>query len=71
MRVPGSARYLLSPTLGQAILFAGETATFWHERPARMVRTERAWAFGPMVVLLVLVLVDAWLLRGIWRVGRR
>ena len=67
MRVPGSARYLLSPTLGQAILFAGETATFWHERPVRMVRTERERAIGPMVALMALLAIDAWLVRGMWR----
>lgn len=70
-RVPGSARYLLSPTLGQAILFAGETSTFWHERPARLERTERDWPLGPLAALAALLLLDAWLLRGIARVGRR
>ncbi len=69
-RVPGSAHYLLAPTLGRAILFDGETATFWHERPARMHRTERDWPVGPMGLMLLLLALDALLVRGIFRVGR-
>ncbi len=71
LRVPGSAAYLLAPTLGQAILFAGETATFWHERPARLDRTEREWPLGPLALLALLLAIDLALLRGIARVGRR
>jgi hypothetical protein len=70
MRVPGTARYLLAPTLGQAILFAGETATFWHARPALPPRTESEWPLGPLALLLALLALDAWLLRGLARVGR-
>ena len=69
-RMPGSPRYHLAPTLGQAILFAGETATFWHERPADLSRTEPEWPTGPLLLLLSLLLLDAWLVRGILRVGR-
>lgn len=71
LRVPGSGRYLLAPTLGRAILFSGDTATFWHERPASMQRTEREWPLGPMALLLFLSVLDAWLVRGLLRVGRR
>lgn len=70
VRAPGSGRYLLAPTLGQAILFDGETATFWHERPAHLSRTERDWPTGPIALLLFLLILDAWLIRGILRVGR-
>jgi hypothetical protein len=71
LREPGTADFHLAPTIGQSILFAGETATFWHERPASLHRTERDWPLGPMALLSLLVALDAWLVRGILRVGRR
>ena len=67
LRVPGTARYLLSPTLGQAILFAGETATFWGERPESLERTERDWPLGPLLLLSAFLALGAWLLRGLRR----
>lgn len=65
--VPGSGRYLFAPTLGQAILFAGETATFWHERPARLARTESGWPIAPAIALFCVLALDAWLLRALAR----
>jgi hypothetical protein len=66
--IPGNARYLLAPTLGQAILFAGETATFWFDRP-EIEPTLSEWPVGPLLFLVGLVLFQLWLVRGIWRVG--
>ena len=66
--VPFSARYLLAPTLGQAMLFAGETTTSWDERPVPM-RGDRdaGWPIGAGLSLVVLGLAQVLLVRGLRR----
>lgn len=64
---PASARYLLAPTLGQAMLFSGETATFWFERPEPRERTDTDWPIGAALVLLAITALDVWLVRGLRR----
>jgi hypothetical protein len=44
--VPRSGRYLLAPTLGQAMLFAGSTATPWDAPPEPCGSPNTGWPIG-------------------------
>ncbi len=66
--VPMSARYLLAPTLGQAMLFSGETAAFWNDRPEeRDVPTAPEWPVGPALTLAAVLALEVWLVRALRR----
>lgn len=67
--VPVGDHYALAPTLGMAMLFAGETATPWFD--GAPVPTAPSSAPGlpilPALLSLFWIALDAWLLRGAWR----
>lgn len=69
MSLPLSGRYLLAPTLGQAMLFSGETATPWDERvpPSEVATTGTGWPIGAALMWLALLLVQALLARPMLR----
>lgn len=67
---PLGGRHLLAPTLGQAMLFSGATATrWWDERPERSAptRSETDWPAGPFALFALVLALDTWLVRGIVR----
>jgi hypothetical protein len=66
-RIPFGTRYLLAPTVGEAMLFSGETATFWFERPATRSATSSEWPIGSQVLLTLVVALVIALLRGVFR----
>lgn len=51
--VPLSGRYLLAPTLGQAMLFSGETATPWGEEVPLRRSEDTGWPLGALLLTLV------------------
>lgn len=65
-------RYALAPTLGMAMLFAGETATPWFGAQ-RVVASERGAALPwlPLALSAIMLALEAWLLRGALRAFRR
>lgn len=67
--VPRSGRYLLAPTLGQAMLFSGETATPWDERvpPPVVATASTGWPVGAALAWLALTLVQLALARPMLR----
>ncbi len=70
MSLPLSGRYLLAPTLGQAMLFSGETATTWDERvpPSDVATESTGWPVGPALLWLALTLLQLLLARPmLWR----
>jgi len=67
--VPLSGRYLLAPTLGQAMLFSGATATPWDERvpPTDVATSSTGWPVGAALAWLGLLLGQVVLMRPVFR----
>ena len=59
--MPRSGRYLLAPTLGQAMLFAGSTATPWDAPPEPCGSPDPGWPIGAALVFTLTLLAIAWL----------
>jgi hypothetical protein len=65
--MPVGDHYALAPTLGTAMLFAGETATPWFGDPvARASERRVSWPWLPALLAALSVAFDAWLVRGAW-----
>lgn len=60
--VPLSGRYLLAPTLGQAMLFSGTTARPWDAPVPSEGSTDTGSPLGAMLSLLVVLSLQGWLL---------
>jgi hypothetical protein len=67
--VPFSGRYLLAPTLGQAMLFSGSTATPWDDPVPEEGSRDTGWPIGAALWLASLLALDGWLVRGLVRRG--
>jgi hypothetical protein len=63
--VPLSARYLLAPTLGQAMLFSGSTATPWSDEEVPAVdASSTGWPLLPAILAAVTLAAVAFLIRA-------
>lgn len=71
MGMPRSGRYLLAPTLGQAMLFAGSTATPWDKPPARCGSPNTGWPIGAALVFTLTLSALAWLIARFARPQRK
>lgn len=68
--VPVGRRYALAPTLGMAMLFAGETATPWFDdtEAASVVSSDSpALPLLPAMLAVLWLAIEAWMVRGLWR----